>query len=76
MSELTENDLTEIKKIFQKYDLDDNDTIDWEEFCKMVDDLDVDLSIQDKAVVFDKVDANHTGMISFDEFLTCWKKLG
>ena len=76
MSEFTENELVEIKKIFEKYDVDDNDTIDWEEFCNMVDDLDVELTLQDKAVVFDKVDSNHTGMISFDEFLTCWKKQG
>jgi Ca2+-binding EF-hand superfamily protein len=74
MSDLTISELAEIKKIFQKYDVDDNDTIDWEEFCNMVDDLDVELTLQDKTVVFDKVDTNHSGMINFEEFVECWKK--
>jgi Ca2+-binding EF-hand superfamily protein len=74
MSDLTADELVEIKKIFEKYDVDDNDTIDWEEFCAMVDDLGVELTLKDRTVVFDKVDSNHSGMISFDEFTTCWKK--
>jgi Ca2+-binding EF-hand superfamily protein len=74
MSDLTEEQLVEIKKIFSKYDVDDNDTIDWGEFCKMVDEQDVELSLKDKTVVFDKMDANHSGMISFEEFTVCWKK--
>jgi Ca2+-binding EF-hand superfamily protein len=75
MSDLTTDELVEIKKIFEKYDIDDNDTIDWEEFCAMVDDLDVELTLKDRTVVFDKVDANHSGMISFEEFTACWKKV-
>lgn len=74
MSDLTVDELAEIKKIFAKYDVDDNDTIDWEEFCNMVDELDVELSLKDRTIVFNKVDTNHSGMISFDEFAACWKK--
>ncbi len=74
MSDLTEDELVEIKKIFEKYDTNDNDSIDWNEFCAMVDELEVELTLKDKTLVFDKVDANHSGMISFDEFTTCWKK--
>jgi Ca2+-binding EF-hand superfamily protein len=74
MSELTEEQLIEIKKIFDQYDVDDNGIIDWEEFCNMADELDTELSLKDKTVVFDKMDANHSGMISFEEFTVCWKK--
>lgn len=74
MSDLTADELVEIKKIFEKYDTNDNDSMDWQEFCHMVDELDVELTLKDRTVVFDKVDANHSGMISFDEFVACWKK--
>ncbi len=74
MSDLTGDELIEIKKIFKKYDTNDNDSIDWQEFCTMVDELEVELTLKDKTLVFDKVDANHSGMISFDEFAVCWKK--
>ncbi|MBL1142705.1 MAG: EF-hand domain-containing protein [Proteobacteria bacterium] len=76
MSDLTEDELVEIKKIFAKYDVDDNDTIDWEEFCNMVDELDIEVSLKDRTIVFDKVDTNHSGMINFEEFVECWKNKG
>ncbi len=74
MSDLTKDELVEIKKIFEQFDTNDNDSIDWNEFCKMVDELDVDLTLKDKTLVFDEIDANHSGMISFEEFAACWKR--
>lgn len=74
MSDLTKDELAEIKKIFDQFDTNDNDSIDWNEFSMMVDKLDVDLTLKDKTIVFDEIDANHSGMISFKEFAACWKK--
>ena len=74
MSDLTTDELVEIQKMFKKYDTNDNDTIDWQEFCNMVDELGIELTLKDRTIVFDRVDTNHSGMINFDEFVACWKK--
>lgn len=62
----------EIRAEFEKYDTNGNGTIDWNEFRELLSKLDKDLSLMDKTETFDKVDSNHTGMISFDEFLSWW----
>jgi Ca2+-binding EF-hand superfamily protein len=74
MADLTTEELLEIKEIFDKFDINDNDSIEWQEFCSMVDELGVELTLKDKTLVFDKVDSNHSGMISLEEFTACWKK--
>lgn len=74
MSELSKDELVEIRKLFERFDVDDNDTIDWEEFCKLVDDLQLDISLENRTKVFNIIDANNTGMISFEEFTEIWKK--
>ena len=74
MNKLSIDELAEIKKIFNKYDVDNNGIIDWDEFCHMVDELDINITLKKKTVVFDKIDTNHTGKISFDEFIECWKE--
>ncbi len=73
MSEISMSELVEIKKIFEKYDTDNSDKIDWEEFCNMVDDLEVTVSPVGRTIVFNKIDSNHSGMINFEEFVECWK---
>lgn len=73
MSKLSTDELVEIKKIFDQFDTDDNDTLDWDEFCKMVDSMDIDVSIEQRAKIYDKLDANHTGMVSFEEFARIWE---
>ncbi len=67
------SELVEIRKIFEKYDSDNSDKIDWEEFCNMVDDLDVTVSTENRTIVFNEIDNNHSGMINFEEFVECWK---
>ncbi len=62
-----------IREIFEKYDVDDNGTIDWDEFRLLVDELKQDVSLKDKAAQFDDADANNSGMISFQEFQQWWK---
>ena len=75
MSELSTNELVEIKKVFDHYDTDSNEIIDMKEFCHMVDDLDGNISPDGKIIVFDKIDGNCTGMINFEKFTKCWKEL-
>ena len=75
MSEISTDILIHVKKLFDKFDTDDNDIIDWDEFRHMVDTLEVDISLEDKTKIFNIIDANHSGMISFEEFAAVWKKM-
>ena len=74
MSKLSSEKLVEIKKLFDKFDTNENDTLDWDEFCNMVDEMDIEVSIEQKAKIYDKLDSNHTGMISFEEFTRIWEE--
>ena len=67
MIESSENNIASIRNIFDKYDTDGNETLGWDEFCLVLDELDSSIELTQKTVLFDKVDKNHTGMISFDE---------
>ena len=73
MSKLSSAKLIEIKKLFDKFDTNDNDTLDWDEFCRMVDGMNIEVSIEQRAKIYDKLDANHTGMVSFEEFAKIWE---
>ena len=73
MSDLSKGELVEIKKLFDRFDLDGNETIDWEEFCNLVEELNLEISIESRAKVFDIIDSNNTGMIAFEEFAEIWK---
>ncbi len=73
MSESSADKIIDIRKIFDKYDKDGNETLGWDEFGLLLDELDNSIGLTQKTVVFDMVDKNHTGMISFDEFLAWWQ---
>lgn len=72
MQELTDEKREEISQLFKKYDKDDNDSIDWDEFRNLIDELIGDIPLQEKARIFDVVDTNHSGRITFDEFIDWW----
>ena len=63
-----------IRKLFNAIDKDDNDTIEWDEFCSMTNELLADMSLDDKCRIFAEIDTNKTGMISFEEFSDWWEK--
>jgi Ca2+-binding EF-hand superfamily protein len=73
MKKLSANETAAIRKRFDKYDTDENETIGWDEFCLMIDELDSSIDLTKKTHIFDKVDKNHTGMVSFSEFLEWWQ---
>ena len=74
MSKLSTGELVEIKKLFEKFDTNDNDVIDWDEFCHMIDEMEIEISLEEKSKVYDRLDSNHTGMISFKEFVKIWEE--
>ena len=63
-----------IRKLFNAIDKDDNDTIEWDEFCSMTNELVANMSLEDKTRIFAEIDTNRTGMISFQEFSDWWEK--
>ena len=74
MTEFTEEELDRFRKVFDKYDENGNGNIDWDEFCRFIDEMVGGMSIEDKSLAFHLVDTNHTGMISFEEFIDWWGK--
>ena len=74
MSEISEEQRREYKKVFEQYDTDDNGCIDWDEFRKLLNELGEDMSLEDKLAAFNDVDTNHSGRIDFEEFIAWWSK--
>ena len=66
--------MSESDDIFKQFDKNDNDTIEWEEFCQMIDNLEENITLNHKAKLFDEIDTNHTGMISYSDFRKWWSE--
>jgi Ca2+-binding EF-hand superfamily protein len=69
MSEYSNEELDKLKKTFDTFDKDDNGTIDWDEFCLLIETLVGKISLEEKSIAFHLVDTNYTGLISFEEFI-------
>lgn len=74
MPDIPQEKIDELRKIFDQFDKDENSTIDWDEFCVMVDELIGDQTLEEKSLAFHLIDTNHSGQISFDEFCAWWGK--
>lgn len=74
MSEITEQQRRDYKKVFEQYDSDNNGSIDWDEFRKLLTELNKEMSLEDKVAAFNEVDSNHSGRIDFEEFIAWWSK--
>jgi len=74
MPEYSQEKLNELKKVFDQFDKDENSTIDWDEFCCMVDQLVGDQTLEEKAMAFQLIDTDHSGQINFEEFCAWWGK--
>lgn len=64
----------ELRKLFARYDKNDNGTLSWDEFCPMLDELLGTKTLEEKCLAFNLVDTDHSGMISFEEFAAWWNK--
>ena len=75
MAGTPDNEQDKIREIFDKYDKNDNDTIEWDEFCVMIDELmEIQKTLEEKCELFKEIDTNKSGMISLDEFTNWWEK--
>ena len=75
MTGTPEDEQEKLNELFKKYDTNDNDTIEWNEFCDMIDELlEIKKTLEEKTELFREIDTNRSGMISFDEFSNWWGK--
>ncbi len=73
MSDLSQEEITEIKDHFDFFDKDGSGLIDIGEFTQLLKILAPDAS-QDNAIRgFETIDVDHNEQIDFDEFLDWWK---
>lgn len=73
MEEMTEHEVEDLRKMFNRYDRDGSGSLDWDEFCLLVDELIGSMPLDEKSLAFNLADGNHTGVITFKEFIDWWQ---
>jgi calmodulin len=71
-NQLTEEDIEEIREIFEHFDANHDGVIQRSEFKALLEALDADLEPEEVQAGLDALDDNHNGVIDFDEFLAWW----
>lgn len=71
--ELYEDQIEELREMFDFYDRDSNGTIDLEEFGQLCEALGEGFGADEMLVGFDAIDTNQNGVIEFSEFIEWWK---
>jgi Ca2+-binding EF-hand superfamily protein len=72
MAEPTNEEIAELRKIFQSCDLDSDGFIDQEEFHSLLKKLDGDVSQEECLLDFEAADTEGDGNIGFKEFFVWW----
>ena len=72
MPQLSEDSLAEIREFFDDSDTDKNNSIDREEFGKLLEALNADISKEEADIGFDIIDTDNNRSIDFDEFVAWW----
>ena len=73
MNALRRLELRELRETFDFNDTDRDGALSFEEFARMMLELDPVMSTDEARIGFAEVDADHNGAISFDEFVAWWK---
>jgi Ca2+-binding EF-hand superfamily protein len=73
MSPLRRLELRELRETFDFNDTDRDGALSFDEFVRMMMDLDPVMTSDEARIGFDEVDADHNGAISFGEFVAWWK---
>jgi Ca2+-binding EF-hand superfamily protein len=73
MAELTDEEIAELRKIFESCDLNGDGFIDRGEFHSLLRELDGDVSREECLLDFEVADTEADGYIGFKEFIVWWK---
>lgn len=70
--ELRDEDIEEIREIFDHYDANGDGVIQRSEFAALLEALDANLTPEQVQAGLDSLDENRNGQIEFDEFVAWW----
>ncbi len=69
---LSDEDIEEIREIFNHFDANGDGVIQRSEFAKLLEALDAELQPEEIQAGLDSLDENHNGVIDFEEFVAWW----
>jgi Ca2+-binding EF-hand superfamily protein len=72
VAELTDEEIAELRKIYESCDLNGDGFIDQEEFHSLLQELDGDVSRAECLLDFEVADTEGDGYIGFKEFIVWW----
>lgn len=69
---LTPEEREELEESFQYNDLDNDGSIEFDEFQTMLTDMDSQVSPEEARIGFQAIDSNNDGVIGLEEFIEWW----
>lgn len=72
MTVLDPETLVELREDFDYNDANGDGRIDFEEFCRLLTDLEADMSREECQLGFQAIDTDNDGVVSFEEFIDWW----
>jgi Ca2+-binding EF-hand superfamily protein len=71
---LPEEEVRELRESFDYNDRDGDGRIKFDEFLKMLEELEADVSEEEARIGFRELDTHQDGSIAFDEFVDWWEQ--
>ncbi len=65
-------DLAELRCQFDRFDIDDNGRIDFQEFSELLEVTGPRPTEEEKQIAYTVIDTDGNGTVSFDEFISWW----
>jgi Ca2+-binding EF-hand superfamily protein len=62
-----------VRELFQQYDVDDSGRIEFEEFFKLLKDMNVDIAVQEAELMYLSLDKDMNHGLRFEEFQGFWE---
>jgi Ca2+-binding EF-hand superfamily protein len=72
MRDVSTTELAELRQSYDSYDANGDGWINAEEFCRLLQALDHDLSADECLLAFEMTDSDGDGLMSFEEFMAWW----
>lgn len=69
---LTPEEREELEEAFQFNDLDNDGSIEFDEFFTMLTNMESEVSLDEARIGFRSIDTNNDGVIELDEFIEWW----
>jgi Ca2+-binding EF-hand superfamily protein len=71
--EPTPEEFEELKENFEFNDLDNDGSIEFDEFVNMLTNMEAQMSPDEARIGFQSIDTNNDGVIELDEFIEWWR---